>query len=146
MKTNKKITTLCGLALFLFLNSCKPSGPERINLNKDNCDNCNMSISDSRFACELVTEKGRVYKFDDVLCMINYKKDNQDKANEARFYVSHYLSNNELLLSDNLFFVEGEAVASPMGGNTAAFSNKDSAQAYAHKWEAKIISWKNINP
>ena len=38
-----------------------------------------MSISDKRFACEIVTEKGRAYKFDDVTCMMSYKNDYKDK-------------------------------------------------------------------
>lgn len=141
MRKKKNVSLAVSFVLVMLFSACGHSGPEAINLNKDDCDNCKMSISDKRFACELVTEKGRVYKFDDLSCMMSYKNENKDKMTKAQFYIDDYLSPNELLLSDKLTFVEGENVASPMGGNMAAFSNKDSANVYLNKWGAKLISW-----
>lgn len=144
-KKKKNANLVAGIALLLFFSACGNSGPEAINLNKDDCDNCKMSISDKRFACELVTEKGRAYKFDDLSCMMSYKNENKDKMTHAQFYVNDYLSPNEMLLSDKLTFVEGENVGSPMGGNIAAFSNKDSANIYLTKWTGKLSAWMVIN-
>lgn len=127
------------------ISACGNSGPEKINLNKDDCDNCKMSISDKRFACEIVTEKGRVYKFDDISCMISFTQENKDKANNASFYIQDYLTPNELTQHNNLIFVEGENVNSPMGGNIAAFLNKDSAETYKNKWQATNVDWAVIN-
>jgi len=145
MRTFKKINLFISAATLVLLVACGHSGPETININKDDCDNCKMSISDKRFACELVTEKGRAYKFDDVTCMMSYKNDNKDKMTNAHFYINNYLLPNDLLLSDKLTFVEGENVSSPMGGNIAAFTNKDSAETYSVRWNAKIINWQTIN-
>lgn len=131
------------LAIVLF-SACGHSGPEAINLHKDDCDNCKMSISDKRFACEIVTEKGRVYKFDDVTCLMSYKTENKDKMTNAKYYINHYLAPHDLLPSTNLTFVEGKNVASPMGGDVAAFNSKDSANVYVNIWEAKIVSWEEI--
>ena len=44
-------------------------------------------------------------------------------------------------MAENSFFIKGETINSPMGGNIAAFSNKDSANKYAEKFEANIINW-----
>ncbi len=131
------------LAIILF-SACSHAGPEAINLNKDDCDNCKMSISDKRFACEIVTEKGRAYKFDDVTCLISYKNENIDKMANATFYVNNYLAPNELLPSTNLTFVAGKNVGSPMGGDIAAFTNKDSANVYVTILDAKLITWEEI--
>ncbi len=119
-------------------------GPEPIALNKDNCDYCKMTISNIRFATELKTGKGRVYKFDDIACMLNYKKENSNTA-AAKFYICDYLTPNALLKADSLFYVSSDAIGSPMGGNIAAFSNSDSAQAYLIRFSAQPLSWAQLN-
>ncbi|MGZ3862112.1 MAG: nitrous oxide reductase accessory protein NosL [Bacteroidia bacterium] len=133
------------ITLTLLLSSCASNGPEPINLNKDNCDNCKMSISEIQFACELLTSKGRVYKFDDVSCMLQFKKENPDKAERASFYVSNFISLNELIPAEKITFVTAEAIKGPMGGNAAAFGVKDSAVAYANKVEGQITDWQAMN-
>jgi copper chaperone NosL len=70
-KKIKNINLAISLLALVLFSSCSSSGPEKINLNKDDCHNCKMSISDKRFACEIVTEKGRAYKFDDITCLMS---------------------------------------------------------------------------
>ncbi len=144
MKSKISIKVKAVVIAALMATACGHSGPEAINLNKDDCDNCKMSISDKRFACEIVTEKGKVYKFDDVSCLMGFKGDNSEKMANATYYISNFLSPNELLKADGLFFVEGENVASPMGGNIAAFLNGDSAKEYEARWQAQSTKWSNI--
>jgi len=127
--------------VFFFIFSCSTSKPEPIKLNSDKCDNCGMAISNLAFASELFTSKGRVYKFDDLSCMLTFKKENTEKSNLASYYVSNFLADNHLLMAEKSFFIKGETINSPMGGNIAAFSNKDSANKYAEKFEANIINW-----
>ena len=124
--------------------SCK-NEVEPIRLNKDNCDHCHMTISDGRFGGELITEKGRVYKFDDLKCLLNFYHEN--KENGARqTYVHNYLANNILIRAESSFFVSSESLKSPMGGNTGAFSTFKEADLYAEKWDSKVSDWKTINP
>lgn len=103
-----------------------------------------MTISNIRFATELKTSKGRVYKFDDMACLLNYKKENSNTTS-AKCYISDYLVPNALLKADSLFYISGEAIGSPMGGNIAAFSNSDSAQAYLVRFSAQPLSWENLS-
>jgi len=140
-------TTATTTAIFLLVlfSSCKSSGPEPIKLNSDNCDYCKMSIADMRFACELVTDKRRAYKFDDIKCMADYKNENKDKTKNAVFYVCDYLEPNKLTKAEMLTYIRGEAIGSPMGGNTAAYTNKDSALIYKNKFSAEVIPWSAIN-
>ena len=56
--------------------ACAKKGAVPIKLNSDGCDFCKMKIADGKFGAELITEKGRVYKFDDMHCMMNYHKEN----------------------------------------------------------------------
>ncbi len=130
--------------LFTMLTSCGEAGPEVIQFNKDACFNCKMSISDKRFACEIVSQKGKVFKFDDMACLISYHNEQKDKLNQAAFYVKDFLYPHDFAKAKNLFFVKGDVVGSPMGGNIAAFTNKDSANAYLEYWRASMFVWEEI--
>ena len=137
------VTSLVVLAFIMA--SCNTSKPEPIKLNSDNCDNCGMTITDPKFATELLTSKGRYYKFDDISCLLNYISDNKDKADKAKCFVADYLGNNQLIPVETSIFIQGENINSPMGGNTAAFTNKDSAAKYATKYEAETLTWETIS-
>ncbi|MDR2014240.1 MAG: nitrous oxide reductase accessory protein NosL [Azoarcus sp.] len=49
-----------------------PEGMEPIRWDRDTCAQCNMAISDPRFAVELLREKPNkgVFKFDDIGCLV----------------------------------------------------------------------------
>lgn len=126
-----------------FISSCSQSGPKAIVLNSDSCDNCRMTIADGKFPAEIVTAKGRVYKFDDLHCMQNYIKDHSDVEIKTK-YISNYLDNHELLDVTSAWFVKSEIIKSPMGGNTAAFTTKELAQQFATKIDANIIGWDGL--
>ena len=71
--------TLYGL-FFLLLTSCSTK-PEPFAYGKDNCHTCKMGIMDPKFGTELITTKGKIYKFDDVSCMQYFLKSNtREKA------------------------------------------------------------------
>lgn len=128
----------------LFLTSCGNNGPEPINYNKDACEFCKMSISESRFAAELITVKGRVYKFDDLQCLLQYDAANKEVA-VKNYYVGNFSAEQQLIDATTSFFVKDETLHSPMGGNTATFANKKSAEEYASKNQLQIIEWKDLS-
>lgn len=143
LRKNKPVMGILFITILPFI-SCSNNGPENIKLNTDNCDYCKMTISNIAFACEIVTDKGRVYKFDDLACMLNYKKENSD-THHFNFYISDFLSPNHLITSDSLFYIKGEDINSPMSGNIAAFNNSDSASIYLTKLNATPIQWNELN-
>lgn len=124
--------------------ACASIESESIKLNKDSCDYCKMTITDGRFAAELITQKGRVYKFDDLRCMINYKSDNSNVECKIHF-VNEFTSNNLLIPAENAFFVHSESIRSPMGGNIAAFSDKIKAEEFAKEKNSSLKTWSDIN-
>jgi len=110
--------------------SCQSSGPKDIALGKDQCDNCRMTISALGYAAELVTDKGRAYKFDDIMCMNMYEGSNPDQAKNAKLYVVDYPT-GKFLEKSTATFIKGGSIKSPMGGNTQAYQNKAAAQKAA---------------
>lgn len=143
-KFKKKKTTIASLiVLALVAFSCGKKQAEPIKLNVDACEYCKMSISDGRFGSEIITKKGRVYKFDDLYCLLNYVSDN-DENQIADFYVNDYLKDNELINATTAWYVQHEDFNSPMKGNTVAFSSKVDAEKSAKEIGEKVLDWNKI--
>lgn len=143
IKRNIKTIALPIVLFSLF--SCETAKPDAIKLNSDNCDNCGMTISNPKFAAVLFTTKGRTYKFDDISCLLNYKNRNKEKSIGAELYISNFLNDNKLLPVEMAVYIIGDNVKSPMGGNIAAFKNKESANKYATDLLAEFTNWDTIN-
>ena len=139
-----KSASLAILVLPLFLIACSNLKPDPIKLNKDNCDFCKMTIADGRFAAELITKKGRIYKFDDLDCLLRYKKENQQTAYQS-VWVNNYTENNVLIPAETAIYVSSEKVKSPMRGDIAAFAAKEKANIFAQQWKANLSNWAEIN-
>lgn len=144
MMKQKIMTVVLPVMLFSFL-SCAQKDPDPIKLNSDNCDNCGMTISNPKFAAVLFTTKGRTYKFDDISCLLDYKNDNKEKSIGAGLYVSNFLKDNQLLPVEVAIYIKGDNVKSPMGGNIAAFNDRESANTYAVDLSAEFTDWNAIN-
>jgi copper chaperone NosL len=117
-------------ASVLAIMSCQKSGPKDFVLGKDQCDNCRMTITEQKFATQLITAKGRAYKFDDISCMTMYESSNPDKATNAKTYVVDFPS-GQFLEKSRATFIKGGSIKSPMGGNTQAYKDKATAQKAA---------------
>lgn len=144
---NRKNTTAKMLIVAIIpagLASCISTESQPIKINSDRCDYCEMTISDGRFGAELITKKGRAYKFDDLQCMLGYEDENKDVEIHS-FFVNDYKAKNVLIDATTAFFVKDEELKSPMGGNIAAFNTEDAASDYAKKIETKVLSWGEVN-
>ena len=130
---------LLGLAFL----SCNRTEPLPIKLNTDSCAFCKMSISNGKFGAELITQKGRYYKFDDVSCMLAYSKANTSVAVKA-YFVNDYLKENTLLPAEKSFFLNGGSIYSPMRGNTAAFETENSMLDYQARLNARPVRWAQL--
>ncbi|MEJ8606223.1 nitrous oxide reductase accessory protein NosL [Riemerella anatipestifer] len=119
--------------------SCNNKNVEAIELGKDQCSHCKMTIQDSRYATELITEKGRIYKFDDLVCMEAYTRENSQKIGNAKLFVSDFLT-SQLFPLEKAFKITGGQVKSPMNGNIATFKNKNEAIKEAHRLQASVIN------
>ena len=140
-KTSKALPLL--FVLF-FISACSGPKTERIKINRDHCDFCKMTISNGQFAAEVKTSKGRFYKFDDIVCMTGYIKENTNVKFNS-YYVNDFMQRNELINAENAFYLKSDEFVSPMGGNIAAFMSKEAAESMIEKYHAEAISWKEIN-
>lgn len=117
--------------------------PEPILYGKDACAHCKMTIMDKRFAAEVITAKGKVFKFDAAECMAGFLKENPGIANDAKcvFLVNDFTRPDQFTDARNSFFLRDSSFASPMGGNLAAFFSRSSAEAAKKDGAAQIYTW-----
>ena len=129
---------LCMLPAFI---SCSRL-PEPLLLGTDNCYFCKMTISDARFGAELLTKKGKVYKFDDVHCVLSYLKTKDVPAKNIQdVYLTDFCGSHVLLAASGALLLKSNALRSPMGGNVAAFNNADSLKLVQQQFSGEIIGW-----
>lgn len=120
--------------------SCTASGPRPVKINEDTCAYCKMTVTDPAFAAQLTTDKGRQYIFDDVACMIGFKKENTT-VEYAHYYIADFCSPSDFVDMDHVILLQSDSLRSPMGGNMAGFAVKDSAMRYKSKYGATEIKW-----
>lgn len=122
--------------------ACNNKQAVPIKLNVDNCDHCKMTVADLKFGTELITSKGRVYKFDDLKCLVVYSKENQ--LQHATYYVPDHNDPTQLLPAEKAFYVKGENVRTPMNGNIASFAKQADAAAFAAENKATLTTWEEV--
>jgi copper chaperone NosL len=143
-KSKTVISTAIAFMLLVTVSSCN-TGPEPLKTGVDNCYFCKMTISDVRFGAELVTKKGKVYKFDDAHCILNYLK-TKDAApgNTKNIYFTNYAGNHQLIDVNNAFLLHAQELRSPMGGNIAAFDNNDSLLTIQKRLPGNTVTWNDL--
>lgn len=141
-RRNKVVSA--AMLIGFFIVSCTNPGAEPIHLNKDRCSHCEMVISNGKFGAEVITNKGRIYKFDDLGCMVNYITKN-GKSNFKSFYVHDYDKENILVDATTTFIVHSETLRSPMRGDFAAFVSQDKAENLAKQTNTKVLNWSTVS-
>ena len=146
-KTMKLTTSkaLVLLAAFIFLGGCTPQ-PEQIAFGKDSCAECKMTIVDPKFGAEIVTNKGKVYKFDDTHCIASFldqRRIELSEINQTLFV--RYDKPGEFVNVKAVEFVVSSQLKSPMGGNAAAFINLEEARKKSMEIEgSKTTNWATL--
>ena len=116
--------------------------PEPLVMGKDACHTCKMTLVDNKFGAEIVTKKGKVYKFDDVNCMINFSNTGYEPEENIAFWlVEDYANPGKLLNAKQLFYSKSDKIKSPMNGNVSAFEKKEDLEKYNAEWNGVILTW-----
>ncbi len=141
MHLNLKLSILF---LAFHLVSCNYQ-PQEIKIGKDNCSFCKMTISNVRFGVEAITKKGKIFKYDEVHCLLGAINEGELVKNSIReIYLSDFCGNHQLIKSSNSFLLSSEELKSPMGGNIAVFSSKDSLLAMMQKVKGQQVVWSEL--
>jgi copper chaperone NosL len=139
---SKKVALAASL-LFL-ISSCTPS-PAPFAYGKDICEDCKMTIMEPRFGAEIITTKGRIFKFDDAHCVANYIQKEKIKQSEIKqtLFID-YTRENTFVDGATAFFVTSPKLKSPMNSNSSAFATRETANKKAAETGGTVSNWRTL--
>ena len=116
-----------------------------IDFGNDDCDYCKMTISDTRYGAELLTKKGRDYKFDDLHCMKGFLNDEIVAEDQVHsLWIVDFSNPEQLIKAETSFLLHNDELKSPMGSNIAAFGSEEDVNTYHSEYSGKILTWKEF--
>lgn len=140
----KKLKAALAGVMILLLTSCT-SQPEPFSYGKDVCAECRMTIMDAKYGGEIITSKGKIYKYDDAHCLAKSIETLGVKPGDnSKLLFINYEKENDFVDASTVFFVTSPSLKSPMGSNTVALSNKQSAEKIANVTGGKLNTWSEL--
>jgi len=137
------LTTL-GLLMILMI-SCTAPSPTPIKYGEDECEYCRMTIVDHQFGTELVTTKGKVFKFDSIECLAAFHGRGDIEPEQVHSnWVTNYLVPEELMPIQDATFVQTEEARSPMGMGLFGFPSESTAREFAGNNAGAVMDWESI--
>jgi len=124
------------------INNCS-TGPQAIDYGNDGCHFCKMTIVDKIHASQLITDKGKVFKFDATECMLDYLEDNKELATRSCL-TNYYDAPTEFMSTKEATFLISKNLPSPMGANLTAFKTKKSAEKIQSEKGGKLYNWEQL--
>jgi len=80
------------LSIFIFFSGCEKKDytkeAAKMHWDRDMCERCKMAISERKFAVQAVDEKGKVYKFDDIGCLILWQKQERPDIKFKKIWIT----------------------------------------------------------
>ncbi|WP_260984539.1 nitrous oxide reductase accessory protein NosL [Paenibacillus xylanexedens] len=115
-----------------------------INEDVDICAICNMQVKDDAFATQLTTKDGKNFKFDDLGCMNEWKKEN-GTDNIGMDYVRDY-NDKEWIEFNKATYVYDPSLRTPMAYGIVNFKDKASAEAFvAEQGVGKLMTAEELS-
>ena len=143
--------TYAAISCTLILGGCDEGdsvAPPRIQYGDAVCDQCNMIISDERYAAGLVVEvePGRYEHriFDDIGDLLVYEQEHVDELTVAAYYVHDYGS-KEWIDGRSAFYISSDELLTPMGFGLAAAAQEPEAQALADEWNGVVLTFDELH-
>lgn len=138
----KVISSLLMSVILFFILSCSPKAPEPIVPGKDVCEYCKMVITDIKFAGEIITKTGKIYKYDSIECTGADFLSKKDTVKNV--YVPNYMNPGEFIEAEKAFYLISDNVRSPMGLNVSAYKTEEDAKNVQKIKGGKIYDWEAL--
>jgi copper chaperone NosL len=138
------LTVRYGVALLIAVTtmSCGQPGPGVIHYDSDACDHCRMTISDARFAAQLVTRTGQIYRFDDPGCLEAFLAAGRvDPAGIHSTWVNDHAHPDRMVSAGQAVFVVSDRIRAPMNGGMAAFAARADAARLQDAVGGELRAW-----
>lgn len=132
------------LLIVLLISACSVE-PQPINYGSDACEFCKMTIVENRWAAEIVTEKGKAFKYDAIECMMNYMNRNDINSDDlALLLVDDYTKPGVLIDATKATYIKSDAIPSPMGAFLSAFGNLGDAETTVSEKGGEVFDFQEL--
>jgi copper chaperone NosL len=134
-----------GLVLtFSSLASCRHNTVP-IDYENDSCAYCRMMITDKRFGAELITKKGKIYKFDSIECLTAHVAQKTEDASAIEsLWTIDFTRPGEWVHCEDAAYLHSRNLPSPMGAFLSSFQNKGELNAIKLKYEGENLDWSQV--
>ena len=130
------------LSLIVGISACQVK-PQPINYGSDSCHFCKMTIVDSQHAAEIVTVKGKAFKYDAIECMLDDLKE-WDQPDVKYHLIADYGQPGELVDATTSHFVITQDIPSPMGRFLTGFSDEQKRNQVIKESDGRSFDWKQL--
>lgn len=130
------------MLLFILVTSCNVE-PRAIDYGKDGCHHCKMILMDTKFGAQVVTNKGKIFIFDDVNCLMSFlETDEINMETDAKhILVTDYHSPESLVDATIAFYLKSDAFKTPMASQIVAFEDYETLKTYKAKNGGVYLAW-----
>lgn len=145
MKFSLYTLSLLVLSTLVACDRGQSDGPPTINLGRDECAECGMSIHEERSASALIVDvEGRRESrlFDDIGCMLDAQRAHANDLRVLKTFV-HDHATNAWISSDSATFLatDGAKLRTPMASGIAAFGDRASAEAGRTQYGGELLDY-----
>lgn len=130
------------VVIILFISCSKE--PQAIVYNQDSCSHCKMIISDQRYGAEIVTSKGKNYKYDSIECMTAALLTQEIPEDVYSIWVIDFNNPEHFIKAREAWYLHSSLLKSPMGMNLSAVSSQQLAQKVENDYPGDVIQWPEI--
>lgn len=119
--------------------------PEAIRYGQDACAFCRMVIADEKFGSELITQKGKIYKFDSIECLAAYRHSDQISGSDIHsMWITNFKTPGQWLPAEQTQFLQSPNVPSPMGMSLSGYASSDEAKSMQSQFGGEVLNWEQV--
>lgn len=120
--------------------------PQPISYGEDECEFCKMIVMDERYGSELVTDKGKIFMFDSIECLVGYLDNLKlTKKDYSSVWVSNYSNPGNIIDAEKALYLKNNDLRSPMGLNVLAVENQEQYEKLFNEFGGKQIKWNELS-
>lgn len=145
----QRLWLLCSILVVLMVACARgetTATPPTIRYGEDLCAECNMIISDPRYAAgyahEVSTGRYENVVFDDIGDLLSYTTKHPEDHVVA--WYAHDYTNEEWIDATTAYYVVSDAILSPMGHGITAHTTKAAAEAMAQSKQGQLFDWQSL--
>lgn len=128
------------IVLLLVMQGCSP-GPRELQYGQEECSHCRMLLMEPDYASQIVMNRGRVYPFDSIECMIAYKTEHKRPEDIHSLWVPDFSASGGWLNAREAYFLRSDTLRSPMGLSLSAHSDEEGAEKLLEQYGGQRMNW-----